>query len=438
MRGLRSTLVLVVVLVGLVAYIYFIDSKKPAAGTDTKQKVFTNVTADSIDELQFKSEDGQVSKVDKMGDQWKLVEPVQADADSTEIASVTGALASLDINRVVDENATNLKEYGLDPPRVDVGFRVKGQKDLRHLLVGQKTATGNDMYARLPDQKRVFLIASFNDTTFNKNTFALRDKKILKIDRDKVDGIELADGSSMFQFARTGMDWKIVKPIAARADYGQLQGIIERLATAQMQSLVSDSDTDLKKYGLDKPSSSITLTEAGKPTTLTLGKTENAVVYAKDSTRPMIFTVAPTIKSDVIKDLGDYRRKDIFDSRSFTANRVELHRGAETVTFEKKTQNGKDTWQKTDGKAADTMKVEDLLSKLTALRAQSFDPAANSALKTPALSATVTYDQNKMETVTFAKSGNDTLAARADEPGTAKLEMGSAFDDVMKAIDAAK
>ena len=54
MRGLTSTLVLVVVLAGLGAYIYFVDSKRPAASADgssaTKEKVFT-VEADKINEL---------------------------------------------------------------------------------------------------------------------------------------------------------------------------------------------------------------------------------------------------------------------------------------------------------------------------------------------------------------------------------------------------
>ena len=203
MRGLRSTLVLLAILAGLVGYIYFVDSKKPATGTDTKKKVFTGVTADSIDAIEFKSADGQTSKVEKAGDQWKLVDPVQADADAAEVSAVTNAIATLDVDRVLDENPKDLKTYGLDPARIDIGFRVKGQKDARHLLVGEKTATGGDLYARLPNQKRVFLISSYNDTTFNKNTFALRDKKIVKVERDKVDGLEIQDGSSVFQFARS-------------------------------------------------------------------------------------------------------------------------------------------------------------------------------------------------------------------------------------------
>src|SRR5215216_5970812 len=101
MRGLRSTLILLVVLGALVGYIYYVDARKPAGGEDSKQKAFTGVSADTIEELQIKAEDGQVSRVQKSGEQWKLVDPVRADADATEASSVATSLASLDINRVV-------------------------------------------------------------------------------------------------------------------------------------------------------------------------------------------------------------------------------------------------------------------------------------------------------------------------------------------------
>ena len=51
MRGLTSTLILVVVLAGLGGYIYFVDSKKPATspateGEPAKEKLFDKVAKD--------------------------------------------------------------------------------------------------------------------------------------------------------------------------------------------------------------------------------------------------------------------------------------------------------------------------------------------------------------------------------------------------------
>ena len=434
MRGLRSTIVLLVVLAGLVGYIYYLNRKPEPA--DAK-KAFAKLNADDIEELRIRSADNQTTTLRKSNGEWKVVEPVKADADTSDVSAIASSLATMDIDRVLDENPGSVKQYGLDPARVQVEFKVKGGKDFRRVDIGDKTATGADVYARLPGEKRVVLVNSSLDPAFNKNTFALREKKVLHVDRDKVDGLELASGATDFAFKRANMEWTLTKPVMARGEYATLEGIVERLSTVQMQGIVADSATDLKQYGLDKPDTTITITAGGSPVTLTLGKTENALVYAKDSTRPIIFTVAPTLKTDVIKDLSEYRRKDLFDSRSFTATHVEYKRGAETLTFEKTTKDGKDTWTNAAGKAVDTAKMEDLLAKTTALRADSYEMGSNPALRMPGLVVTVKFGENRMETVSFARQGTDVFAARADEPGTAKL-MAAPMDDTMKALDAVK
>ena len=194
MRG-WSTLALVVVFAGLVGYIYFVDSKQEPGGSTVKEKPFGSLQADDIEEVQVKSADGETTRLQKTDGKWQVVEPVKTDADTSELTTIASSIATFEINRVVDENATDLKQYGLEPVRLEVAFRSKGQKDLKHLQIGEKTPTGTDLYARFPDQKRVFLVSSFLDTTFNKNTFALRDRRILIFDRNKVDGLELTSGA---------------------------------------------------------------------------------------------------------------------------------------------------------------------------------------------------------------------------------------------------
>ena len=53
------------------------------------------------------------------------------------------------------------------------------------------------MYARIDGAKKVFLVQSFLDSTFNRKPFDLRDKKVLNFDRDKVDRVEIADGDKL-------------------------------------------------------------------------------------------------------------------------------------------------------------------------------------------------------------------------------------------------
>jgi hypothetical protein len=432
-----STAALVVVLAGLVGYIYYLDRAPADADADSaKEKPFAAVKADDIEEVQITASD-ETTRLKKSGTSWSIVEPVQADADAGEVSSITTNLASLEVSRVVDEKPADLKGFGLEPPRVDVRFKAKGQTAERRVLLGDKTPTGGDLYAKLPDSPRVFLVGSYLESSFNKTTFALRDKAVLKVDRQKADGLELTAGATQLAFAKSGESWSIVKPIAARADYAAVEGAIERLSSAQMQALAEDQNAPLTQYGLDAPTATMTIKTGSSNATLALGKTENAVVFAKDASRPMVFTVAPTLRTDVVKDLAEFRRKDLFDFRSFTATRVELTRGGATQAFERsKDKDGKDVWKDATGKAVDTAKVEDLLAKVSGLRASSFETAPHASLKSPVLTVTATFDKGK-DVVTFGRAGMDVYASRSDEPGAAKLEA-APLDDALKALDALK
>ena len=431
-----STAALVLVLAGLGGYIYYLDHRSPEAAEGAREKPFASVKADDIEEVQIQAAN-DTTRLKKSGTTWSIVEPVQANADTGELSSITSSLSSFEVSRVVDDKPADLKGFGLEPPRIDVRFKVKGQGAERRVLLGDKTPTGGDLYAKLPDSPRVFLVPSYLEAAFNKNTFALRDKAVLKVDRQKADGLEIVAGTTQLAFTKSGESWSIVKPIAARADYAVVEGAIERLSSAQMQGLAENQNAPLKQYGLDAPTASMTIRTGSANATLTLGKTENAVVFAKDASRPLIFTVAPTLRMDVVKDLGEFRRKDLFDVRSFTATRIELSRGGTTQAFDhSKDKDGKDVWKDAAGKAVDTMKVEDLLAKVSGLRATSFETAAHPSLKSPVLTVTAVFDKGK-DVVTFGRAGMDVYASRPDEPGSAKLDA-APFDEAVKALDALK
>src|SRR5215813_12599110 len=96
------------------------------------------------------------------------------------------------------------------------GFKAAGDKDFKKLLIGEKSPTGGDLFAKRNDEKKVFLIPAFQETTFNKKTFDLRDKVVLKFDRDKVDGVTVTSAGKTLTFAKDGSDWKIRKPIETK------------------------------------------------------------------------------------------------------------------------------------------------------------------------------------------------------------------------------
>ena len=342
------------------------------------------MSSEDIEEVHVKNAAGDTTRLRRNGTDWQIIDPREAEADAGTVSSVTSSLAALEVQRVVDENPADLEQYGLSSPRLDVAFRATDQKDLQRLLVGELTPSGGDLYARKPPDSRVFLISSYLDATFDKTAFDFRDKAILKFERDKADGIELVGGPTALQLSRNGTDWRIVKPIAGRADYGAAEGLVSRLSSAQMRNIVAEDATDLKPYGLDRPSLTASVTSGSSRATLLLGKSGDQGLFAKDASRPVVFTVEESLATELGKDVAEFRRKDLVDSRSFTANRVELRRGDETVTFEEtKDADGTEVWRNAAGQNADADKVEELLTKLSSLRAQAFESSPHPSLKAP-------------------------------------------------------
>ena len=433
MRGVRSTIVLLAVLLATGGYAYYI-SKKPAEDASSKQeKVFSNVQADKIDEIRVKSATGETTTIKKKSGVWQIVEPLKARADESEISGMTSALAQLNVSRVVDENPKDLKDYGLATPRIEVAFKTDSDKALAHtLLVGEKSPTGGDLFAERQGQKRVFLIPAYQESSFNRSTFDLRDKTVLKFERDKVDGIEVSTGGKGLQLAKEGGDWKLTRPLQVRADFGSVEGLIGRLQTVQMKSIVTNepSPADLKKYGLDKPAATVNLNMGSARATLLVGgKADDTTVYARDASKPLVMTIEGALADELKKGADDYRRKDLFEFRPYNANRIEIARNGKTVVFEKvkgEGQNAVDKWRRVSPAAGDVDKdkMDSLLSRLSNMRATSFvESTAKTGLDAPAMTVVVKFDDNKKEErVTLGKNENDAYAARPGEPGAAKID----------------
>lgn len=445
MRGLRSTIALLVVLIGLSAYIYFVTWKKPADDSSSKQdKVFASVQGDKIDALVIKSAAGETTTLKKDSGSWQVVEPITARADDSTVSGITNALTSVNIVRVIDENPADLKDYGLTQPRIDVGFKAQGDKDYHHLLIGEKSPTGADLFARRDGEKRVFLIPAFQESTFSHSTFELRDKTLLKFDREKVDGIEVDGGGKSLKVAKDGGEWKLTRPLQVRADYGAVEGLIGRLQTVQMKSIVANdaSAADLKKYGLDKPDATVNLSMGSARATLLVGgKAEDNTVYARDASKPAVMTMESALADELKKGADEYRRKDVFEFRGYNANRLEITRNGQTVVFEKVKGQGSnpvDKWRRVSPSAGDVDKdkMDSLLSRLSNMRASSFvESAAKTGLDSPAMTVSVKFDESKKEEhATFAKTGTDAYVSRPGEPGAAKIDT-TDFNEAVKTLD---
>jgi hypothetical protein len=439
MRGGKSLLVLLVLALGLGAYIYFVEAKRDLTDPATKkEKIFTLDTA-KVEEIEVKAASGEVTRLKKTGTEWQIVSPSTLEADQSEVSSLLTSLETLEIQRTLDEKPADVKPFELDPPRFTAAVRSAGETAMRRINVGGKTPTGSDLYAMVEGQPKLILISSYVEDSLNKTPFDFREKSVLKFARDGVDSLTVeAAGSPTMSLAKKGSDWRFVKPVDAKADFGSVDGVIGKVAQAKMKSMVAPeagkpqaelTPADLKKYGFDKPQAVMTIGAGSTRATLAIGgKADDSSLYARDLSRPIVFTVDKILLDDLKKNPDDLRIKDIFEFRTFNALGVDLTYGGQTYTFEKQKAASEqqsttaEIWKltKPTAKDLDQPKVTDLLSTISNMRADKFDAkAAASGEDLTVLARHGEAASPSTERVVLRKSGTTVQAIRPGEPGAA-------------------
>jgi hypothetical protein len=439
MRGGKSFLILFVVAAAIGAYAYFVESKREVSDTSATPvvkptKIWT-LESDKIDEIDVKSTNGETTKLKKTGTTWQIVAPEQAEADQDAVSTIVSAIASLESSRTVDDNPPDVKPFELEPSRVSVTARVAGDPAPKTLELGGKTPAGSDLYARVQGQPKVFLVGSFLEEQLNRTLFDLRDKAVLKFDRATVDSVSIAAAGApaIAAVKKSSEEWRLSSPVDARADFSIIDGVISQLSQARMKSIVAaDGSQEAAKYGLDRPQATVVVGTGSSRATLAIGGTSpDGALFARDMTRPAVFTVETTLLDSVKKKPEDVRQKMLFEFRSYSAINIDITHGPEAFQFAKviaappadaSAAPTPDAWKQTKpaAKDIDLTRMTDFLVDVANLKAESFVSRA------PATGddyvVTVRFgEQNspQEERATFRKSGAAVYAIQQGEPGAA-------------------
>ena len=458
MRRLRSTLVLLVLFLAIGGYAWFVERERPPASeADADEQAF-DVAAGRITDLTVNAENGDVTVLTRTENEidWTLTAPVETEADDNAATAIATTLAALEVRRVVEQEAADLAPFGLAEPAVSVTFATPDGEPLT-LSVGDETPTGGDRYAAVGD--RVILVANFVESTLNRTTFELRDRSILEFTGPDVTSFTVEQGDGTLRFAKADGNWRIVEPLAARADFGLVEALVGRLGSGEMVVVESESAADdaLAPFGLDAPRLTATVEVAGESHTLLVGdENPETTVYARDAARGLVFTIDAALVDDLARGADAYREKDLFDFRPFNAAALSVLRDGRTIRFEKgpaaevgdaeDEDAGEDTgggeeeaWRRIEPEpaAVERTEMDALLRALSNLRADSFvESRGGTGLDAPLATITATFgDDGRQERVLVGRSGEVTYGAHGEEPGAAVVDT-DAVDDALEALDA--
>ncbi|NOY22758.1 MAG: DUF4340 domain-containing protein [Acidobacteria bacterium] len=180
----KETIILIVAIVALGLYLGLHKENR----THYTLPHFDKLKVEKIDRIVIKRKNETLT-IKHHDDRW-LIEPQGFKADDSRLKKMAAAVSGLDFTALTAESGETAR-YNLDP---DNAIRVtvySGKNKLRDINIGKIAGTYHHTYVNLPGQKDVFLAKGDLRRVFDVNVDKIRDKIVLKVDKNGVSAIEL-------------------------------------------------------------------------------------------------------------------------------------------------------------------------------------------------------------------------------------------------------
>ena len=432
----KPTLIVLLCAVVLGGLVYYFDWKK---GNEEKPAVTASKPAFSIQASDISSitvahpADPNTPPIhlEKTGDTWNIVQPIEAQADQPTADGIADQLAGATVSQTEPGTADRRKAYGLDPAQLSLVFQLRnGSKHT--ILIGTKDFSGDSAYTIIDGAQNVSLLPNVLATSVGKSVEDLRDRNILHIDAAEVSSFNLSNSSGQLAASKKNDQWHFTKPGAALADPDALDGLLQAVANAKMASIVEEKPEHLDRYGLQKPAIAFTAAVGkGSPATLLVGKKTGTAYYARDASRPTVFTIGNDVYSKLVQKYDELRDKKVVSIPASDMQQIQLADASGSLAVSRKKDDAANwTFQAPDqqkGKPASGWKIVDALTSLTA--DQIIDhpsPTDLKSLANPETTVVVTNAKGEKTTIRFSKATGEFVYAQAsDSPSIYKLKKGA-------------
>jgi hypothetical protein len=373
------------VLVGLGLYIWRYEWGQEIPSDEAKETILA-VDEGKAAEITIESSEADPIHLVKDEGSWRVSAPFEAPADDSAVDSILTRLEKLEAEEVVVEATDDVAQYGLEAPSRTVSVVVDGEEAPLVVEFGDTAPGGSAIYARTPSSPRIFTVASYVESSFDKKPFDLRDRDILHVKRGDVRTLEVKGPEGNYALARTDAgDWAFTKPLATRAGRWSVDGLLGTLENLRMESVAAEPAESLRRYGLDRPERSVHLVLSdGTTRTLEIGgpagEEDDGKYHAREKGSSLVAVVPGAIVTDLEKGMDELRAKKLLEVATYDTRGFDVVSGDTTRTYEKSTVEGEDgldktQWRRTspDEAELETTEVEDALFELGGVEIAEFE-----------------------------------------------------------------
>jgi hypothetical protein len=358
-------------------------------------------------------------ELEKAQDNWTLLRPIRARANNDVLIDLLNRINQTQIVKFIPREKANGLTTGLDSSSVAVTLFANNDDKVEIQLGGIDQTDENNIFVLLPERNALVTIEKAFAKLFEITPNELRDRKIARIPPDLVDRvtIERADQPKVL-LSREEDQWRLIAPENIVANAKSVSHLFEALNSGEITNFVSDTATDLAKYGLEKPllkfsfssyaSENTAETTAGETvlTTVLFGKSENGQTYGRIADEPFIFSVSDDLVAELPSREFDFRTLAITDlKRPALLNAHIEHLGDPAFDL---VRDDKNNWVvKGNENRQNEGEIALFLNTISGLRASQWagDPKPEYELDKPSLIITLTYLSGETQTAIILRFG---------------------------------
>jgi hypothetical protein len=374
----RSTILLLILGLGLFAYIQLVHKKQLTTQEREQRKGKpVLIDRDKVEAITLRNSEGTFEFKNRDGT-WYLEGPVKDRAEAMNLTALFTTAESLNWSTVniPKDNREALKEYGLAKGELSVKFTGKkgldeySDRDSVEVLVGKDAAVEGRVYYRVEGVDMAFTGPKDLRDHVAKGVKDWRSRTLSDVTASQVNKLTLKTGKGELELEKQGANWSFTKPFKARGDNQKIADLISNATTSRIEEFITDSK-DLGVYGLNEPRATLTLFAEGQkdPVVLQVGSVKpekkeekkeekkdapkapedakSSHVYVKLSSRDGVVTVPGTIVNLITTQPNDLRDQSLMRVQSDIVDRITIESAKGKIVLGRA---GEEWVRKVDGK----------------------------------------------------------------------------------------
>ncbi|HEX2224798.1 MAG TPA: DUF4340 domain-containing protein [Thermoanaerobaculia bacterium] len=480
----RTLLILLVVVLGLGAFIWFYERDLPSSEEreelakkilpvekaeiqavtlefDGQQVALERVEAPPAPKEEEEKEDAEGGSEDAFGEgedpeagpdsgEWRMTRPLQARADAFAVDGFLESLTNLQKTRTLEGAVP--AEVGLDKPQAVVRLRLKSGEE-RVLRIGAAVPTGGALIAQAGDTTAVVSDTILPEIRREPGTW--RDRRLFTADREDVQSVRLnAPGanSQAVALVQKGPGFRIEGPVNDAAARERVEELFSDLSGLSAESFVDQPDRTPAEMGLQPPQAVVQVAVKGKPPVrIELGAPVDApapepeVLGEEAGPQPalrwarvdgQLVQARTGLVEMATRPVADWRSGLLSSFEVHQIEKVEVQDGANKLSL---TRAGTD-WKRGE-ETVSYVPVSDLLFAVTGAEAVRLLTPGEIQLGQPALTFTLQGKETAAETVTLFPGTPQGVPARVSGRGAVLLLPAGKLQEIrdrLKAVRDAK